>query len=403
MITRRNSKLNKRLRVLAVVVLVCIVCYYYRHPIYHWGYSLLGFLEYDVPTLQLASEPEHIEAIELQRKNAVDEGWITVDKTDLVPTKLITNNKIIPAKYRLKGDYIEHVISQKYSYRIQAEDTIFGIPKFSLHHPIRRNNVSEFLWQFACSEEGLIRLDYDIIRLKVNEQDLGLYAMEEHFGTNFCSRRNLTGIVLRFEEKEFWEQKKSGTPKNARQSFESSPIDSYNTGMIRKDSTLWKEHEVIMAKLYLWRAGIIPTSSIFDPTKLAKYFALSDLCSGHHAIVWHNMRFYYRPETGLLEPIAYDGDLYNTIQEPLHSSAQQADCWSFSCKCLSDPIFEQVYINELNRISGTDYYSQLLNKFEADKIKYENILKWEFPRYSFDDQFLRKNTKTIINYLEKLQ
>ena len=145
--TRRNSKLNKRLRVLAVVVLVCIICYYYRHPIYHWGYYRLGFLEYDVPTLQLASEPEHLEAIELQRKNAVDEGWITVGKTDLIPTKLITSDKIIPAKYRLKGDYLEHVLSQKYSYRIQAEDTIFGIPKFSLHHPIRRNNVSEFLWQ----------------------------------------------------------------------------------------------------------------------------------------------------------------------------------------------------------------------------------------------------------------
>ncbi len=390
---------QKRFKLVVIALLFLAVCYYYRYPIYHWGYQQFGFLNYDVPTLHFHTEPEYVLTIKRQREKSLNEGWITTDKRDLVPTKIDLDGRIIQAQYRLKGDYIEHALQEKCSYRVEAADTVFGKLKFSLHKPIRRNNLNEFFWQFACAKEGLIRLDYDLVQLSVNEDNFGLYALEEHFGHNFCSRRNLSGFVLRFEEKEYWNQKISSQPMSSRKSFESAAIDSYSTPTIKKNAALWKEHEVIIAKLHLWRAGIIPLTSVFDPYKLATYFALADLCSGHHALVWHNLRFYYRPETGLLEPIAYDGDLFGTIESPVFASENRSSGWHFSSRCLGNKSFESIYKKELARIADNQYLHDLLRDFKGEQLKYENILQWEYPRYSFNANFLINNLQTIQSNL----
>ena len=48
---------------------------------------------------------------------------------------------------------------------------------------------------------------------------------------------------------------------------------------------------------------------VFDINLLAKYWALCDLFNAHHGLFDTNLRFYYNPITGLLEPVHYDGDV----------------------------------------------------------------------------------------------
>ena len=56
---------------------------------------------------------------------------------------------------------------------------------------------------------------------------------------------------------------------------------------------------------------------IFDMKKLAKFYALMDLVNVHHALAWHNRRFYCNPITSKLEHIGFDmipaGLPYNSL------------------------------------------------------------------------------------------
>ena len=107
------------------------------------------------------------------------------------------------------------------------------------------------------------------------------------------------------------------------------------------------------------------------------------------------MRFYYRPETGLLEPIAYDGDLFGTIESPVFASENRSSGWHFSSRCLGNKSFESIYKKELARIADNQYLHDLLRDFKGEQLKYENILQWEYPRYSFNANFLINNVQTI--------
>jgi hypothetical protein len=321
----------------------------------------------------------------------------------MVPTRITLNGHSTEANYRLKGDYLDHINSDKWSYRIVSEDTINQANKFSLHHPMRRNNINEFLWQFACDREGIISLDYDLVQVKVNSTDFGLYAFEEHFGKNFCSKRKLNGFVIRYEEKAFW-QSKLQLGSNSKEAFMQAKIDSYNSKEIKKDSGLIHLEQRATAKLDTLRSTSFLDSASFDIKKIATYFALSDLLSGQHALVWHNLRFYMDPQSKKLEPIAFDGDLNGeTTELSVQQSYDNPDHWSFRTKCFKSEAFKADYLKALAKISNPTYVDALMLAFNPTKEKYQNILNWEFSSYEFDPSFVHLNAVFIQKKINELK
>jgi len=366
-----------------------------RKSIYKWAYQDFGFLKHEVPTIQFETEPAFLDSLNEDRDEAIDQGWLTVNKTDMVPTKVIFNGTIADAQYRLKGDYLDHIQSDKWSYRVQSSDAINGATKFSLHHPMRRNNINEFLWQFACEQEGIITLDYDIVQVKVNSTDYGLYAFEEHFGKNFCAKRNLNGFVIRYEEKGFW-QNKNQSESSSKQAFMEAGIDTYNTKHIVSDTSMLYSHLLATGILDEIRSASSLNPIYFNVEKLAMYFALSDLLSGQHALVWHNLRFYMDPITQRLEPIAFDGDLNGITEElAIRQSLDDPTHWSFKNKCFQSYHFKLAYEAALTKVTGHHYVDDLLKAFKPILDKNQNILNWEFPSYEFDPVFIHSNAAFI--------
>ena len=47
-------------------------------------------------------------------------------------------------------------------------------------------------------------------------------------------------------------------------------------------------------------------SEVFDAKLIGSYIAISEIFGAIHPLIFHNFLFYYNPESGLLEPIAYD-------------------------------------------------------------------------------------------------
>ena len=100
---------------------------------------------------------------------------------------------------------------------------------------------------------------------------------------------------------------------------------------------------------------------------LANYFAIHDLINAEHALVWHNMRFYYDPIQAKLIPIGFDGNANaEKLQELAISKLTRENKLAFN-----DNELVSKYISALERVSEPVYLRSFMNnnKIEFQKIK----------------------------------
>ena len=72
---------------------------------------------------------------------------------------------------------------------------------FNLQHPKTRSYINEFIFHKILAEFGFVTLRYDFIRLEVNGEDFGIYAMEEHFEKKLLeNNKREEGIIVRFPD-----------------------------------------------------------------------------------------------------------------------------------------------------------------------------------------------------------
>ena len=94
--------------------------------------------------------------------------------------------KNYPGRVRLKGDRKEHWEDRATSsYKFKLDDDVFfmGMNKFSIHKPVMRNYIHEWLFHQLSEELGLA-VNYKFFNVSTNGTDRGLYALEEGFEKN---------------------------------------------------------------------------------------------------------------------------------------------------------------------------------------------------------------------------
>ena len=91
---------------------------------------------------------------------------------------------------------------------------------------------------------------------------------------------------------------------------------------------------------------------IFDLEQWARLFALSDIFGVRHGLIWHGLRFYYNPVTGLLEPIVFDAEAGNLIENlALNLDPEEYEF----IKIISEPAFTKHYMQKLEEFSKSGY------------------------------------------------
>ena len=112
-----------------------------------------------------------------KRSIALKKGILLTEKTDWVPARLTYKNKVYKIKMRLKGDWIDHLVGDKWSFRIKlkGDNTFKGMKEFSIQHPRTRHYIYEWIMHQAFKREGLISLRYDFINVILNGKDLGIF------------------------------------------------------------------------------------------------------------------------------------------------------------------------------------------------------------------------------------
>jgi hypothetical protein len=341
-----------------------------------------------------------------KRNAALEQGFLIKEEGDEVPATLTLDNQPLDIRIRLKGDWVrDHLTGKKWSFRVnvRGENAFLGMDEFSLQRPNARNYIHEWIFHKALKSEDLIGLRYDFINLIVNGDNLGIYALEEHFTKELIeNNQRREGVILGFDEGLIW-QRRSQTPYYVEQTdawiedetFLSVPIKAYENARLNSNPTLQAQYLKARTLLESFRAGDLKTDAVFDVKKYATFLALTDLFAAEHGMIYNNLRFYYNPVTSKLEPVGFDASTGEKISNLIYSPQNPLITELFIGRLFEDIEFTATYLSELERLSKKNYLDQFFSDIETELEKNLKIIYKETPSFDFSKELYYQNQDFI--------
>lgn len=349
-------------------------------------------------------------------RKSVKEEIIADKYKKYVDATLLVDNDSIPVEMRLKGDWTDHLISGNASYRIKtASGTAYkGLRSFSIQHPKTRNYMHEWFMHQLCDSEDILSTRYDFLQVRINENNQGVYALEEHFDKQLLESRNRReGPILKLDETGFWAQaiyaREMGMEKMTVPFYEASIISCFKENRTLKSETLFGQFKNGAILLTDFKNGYAYPELIFDIKRIATYYALMDLGNVNHSLAWHNRRFYYNPVTTKLEHIGFDmipmvlpfNPTFATVEfskKPEEVSPEGR----LNHHLFLNEKFREVYIAQLKRFSSESYLDSTFNALDEEIKQFEGLMGAEIPNYSFERSLYYEKAKLIRSELNTL-
>jgi hypothetical protein len=322
---------------------------------------------------------------------------------DFVPARIRHGDATLEARLRLKGDWVDHLQGDKWSFRVKLEGpgSLLGLRHFSLHHPKTRNFVHEWIYHRALAREGVIALRYDFVEVGFQGRSLGIYALEEHFDAGMLDHnRRRPGPIVKLDETLHWEdlavqRRKGAASPTGLQAEESANATAFGAEDWLDGAKGRAQLRAAIGLLESFRAGGLRVDEAFAAEKLAAYFAVSDLLGASHGVDWINLRFYYDPITSRLEPVGFDGNAGARLEQLVGSARSAGGESRFKERCFSDPGFFALYVKALERVSSPAYLDALLAELGDGLERNLRVLYREFPWWHWSPGVLRENQTTI--------
>jgi hypothetical protein len=358
-------------------------------------------------TLYIDIPFENYKKLEQSRNLALKDGILINHKESWVSAEIVLNKDTSKVNIRLKGDWTDHLKTRKWSFRVKVKSkkSVLGMKIFSLQHPSARMWLNEWLFHKALKEEGIISLRYYFVKVVLNGQDLGVYALEEHFDKILIEdNQRKESVIIRFDESMAWQEMLQyknmvkEIPFSGFGSYTSSPIDAFQTKKISDNPILNNYYINASYLLNGFREKKFSLNDVFDIKKLSKFFVLCDIMSAHHATLWNNMRFYYNPITKKLEPIGYDASFYYSDELIIHSKTTKLNRL-YHESILSDSLFRDLYWNQMNKYISNSFSKRFLLKYDNQLMDQVDLLRCEWPNFKLKTNFLQKKEDLIKNLL----
>lgn len=402
-----HRKINKarffRNVILVLLSLACIAFYFANRLVKTKGFENLGdFISNyrenialidaaTTETIKIDLQETDYQFLEEKRQTALDRGIQINEGDSYVPCELEYQDQKIRGELRLKGHMTDHLEGNKWSFRVKTDKEVMGMYRFSLQNPATRNYAYEWIYHQLLAYEGIIHLKYDFIRLELNEEDLGIYAIEEHFGQHILRDNNRPkGAILRWNPELYWEQRidelNGVYVDNGYADYSTSYPEAYDKGVIKKDPELVATYQKGAALLESFRRGEKPTSEVFDLEKMARFHAIVDLVGGYHSLDWSDLKFYYNAQTERIEPVGYESF---SVRETVKIAGQRTHDdyalvgFNYHDRLFADPLFFKQYIQELERISDEAYFKSFTESIEKELNLKRGILAQEFAYIKF--------------------
>jgi hypothetical protein len=352
------------------------------------------------------------------RKKAFENKILQSSGDDWVKAMAFGDGKMMKAKIRLKGDWLDHLQGDKWSFRIKLRKGFAWkrMRTFSIQTPSARNFLMEWTSHFFYDHQDILTTRYGFVPVTLNNRSLGLYAYEEHFVKQLVESRNRReGPIVKFSEDPLWQVQKINKLQRkwpALPYFEVAVIKPFKQSKTMENKNLRNGFINASKLMYQYKYSTKPVPEIFDVIALAKYYAILELTHARHGMVWHNQRFYYNPVTCKLEPIAYDGYtehfnpdfnindnyLYRSFDDGYAKTPEQMMIY----KLFHNKEFRDKYLQYLDRYSQESFVDSITALMGDEVDYYDSLIRKEFPHAHYDKEFYRKSAENIHRYLPEL-
>ena len=109
-----------------------------------------------LPIIRLDISPTDMLKVRHKRERALQQGLLVSKSSDYVMAQLNYKDKELTGEVRLKGDWLDHLKGEKWSFRIKTkkQQTWNQMLTFSVQHPETRSYLKEWLYhQWLHQEE----------------------------------------------------------------------------------------------------------------------------------------------------------------------------------------------------------------------------------------------------------
>ncbi|WP_298893577.1 hypothetical protein [uncultured Psychroserpens sp.] len=372
--------------------------------------------------LQLTFNEKSFKKIKDKRFKALSKGVLETSDEDYVPATVTFQGESYKAEVRLKGDWTDHLVGDKWSFRVKlkGDETILGMRKFSIHHPQTRGffYTAEWLYLKAIKREGLMGLRYDYVEGSIHvkgknasnsiNKNVGIYALEETFDKRTIeSNSGKESVILKFSEDNFWNEVGKSIEVGSSMGYKWGDFMNYDLVSKTKyqilpfseekivlDSTMFKYFRLsrkLLEDVYLNKR---PIHEAFDVKKLAMQNAILNLFGAAHGTYIINLRFYYNPITSRLEPIAFDGNSGLKLKKYEHFLFLDKE---------KDTVYLKELAYALDKVRRPEYLNTLVAQYKDEMAAYEKTLKKEFFSKGFQKANLEYNQEVIKTELLRLK
>ena len=333
----------------------------------------------DVPELVLDIKFVDLQKLSQKRDEALAKGFIIKEDDDFVPASIRTEGRTVKVELRLKGDLVDHIITDKWSFRIKVKgtDQVFGMREFSIQHPGTRAFQAEALFLSHLRELGILAPRYSFVNVTVNGKRVGLMALEESFSKELLeSQGRRESVILKFDESLFWEEwMLRGQKGIVFNSFRNADIDTFQSADVAKSEQLSRDAAIAIGLMRGFVDGTLKPSEVFDVERMGTFLAAAEIWGAQHGLFWNNMRFSYNPISAKLEPVAYDCFRMRIADSIVQWVSQEEPIIR---NLLGDPRIFSAYIETIKALAGEIKSGELQKKYRVKEREYLSILQREF-------------------------
>ena len=366
--------------------------------------------------LNISISKADYQKIQQNRKKALEQGVIDKSLKNYVAAEILYKGKRTPIQIRLKGDWTDHLEGHKWSYRIKtAKGHAFeGMRSFSIQSPNTRSFLNEWVMHQFFKKEEVLTTRYTFMPVYINNVEMGVYAVEEHFEKQLLESKNKReGPILKFDEEGLWEMvlnyREDGW--NTIPYYEAASVLPFKKKKTMKSPALKKQFIIGQNLLFHFKSNQPNLHEIFNVPKMSKYYALLDLLGGYHGMAWHNQRFYYNPVSSFLEPIGYDFSILNIpcTNKPrlvclANMEPELVPHYSFlNFNLIQQKPFYQYYLKTLRTLTSKDYQDRFYKSIQLELEKYTALISKEYTSYSFNVSMAKTHATKINKMLKTLE
>jgi len=397
--------------------------------IFNGGYRVVYSLT-NTEKIFIDIDNKHYKKILETREKALKLGVLNEEMQKWGPAKLKIKDNSHDIKIRLKGAFPDHWSNlSKLSFKIKINNDskpVHELRRFNLQSPETLSYLYEWLFFKALQQEKLINLKLRYYELVLNGNSQGLYVLQEGVSqdTLIKNKRKL-GPIIGFSKDNYLKE-----VTNSKKLQRLGILDSLNgledtfwrakiePVQLTENQELEEKQQIYLKKaLYLlnsFREGLLKPSQVFDIKKLAKIMAIRAVL-GSSEFDYRDTKFYFNPDTSLLEPISkeihvrldlnFNDHYYSWWIDSSKIRPHYTNNTNFFLNLLySDYKFYKVYLSELNNFSKKNYINDLIEKNKNEFNKNLKILKKNYPTQEvFSDKQLKITRYRIQDLLNPVK